>query len=44
MDEINTGLDSEFLVMKAELFPRVWKFGVCVFETKSNLSFEEVQG
>lgn len=31
VDTINTGLDSEFKVLKPVLFPNVWKFGVALF-------------
>lgn len=42
VDTINTGLDSEFAVLKPVLFPNVWKFGVALFDhDNESVTFRE---
>ena len=39
LDGINGALDGEMSAVKAALFRDVWKFGVCVFETRGHTVF-----
>jgi serine/threonine protein kinase len=42
LDALNIGFDNEFSAVKEVLYPEVWKFGLCVFETDGVKSFHRV--
>ncbi|HEY9777603.1 MAG TPA: hypothetical protein V6C81_27815 [Planktothrix sp.] len=42
LDGINGALDGELSTVKAILYRDVWKFGVCVFETRGTYSFHRL--
>ncbi len=42
IDSINNGFDTEFFSIKKLLHPEIWKFGICVYESKGPYSYHRL--